>query len=315
MTDYLIVAEAVISVLSVICNAILVFVILATRRLRNNTNYLVANIAVADMLTGLVSLPLDIIAIVVPEWTEGNWIQCILTYSVIMFILWASLFSVLAITCERFWAIVYPFSYQKHVTRNVVLIVIGVMYVASFLLALPTPLSWVNGRSPDIMWCFGYQSSTPPEIGIPSFIGIMVICTITAGMNFKIMRVAQIQSAKIAAIDAVVTSGKKTKFSKEKRITLFLSFVALYFVISWITLLVQITLAYFQIETPMELWTFSITFAFSNAALNPIIYGMGQGQYRRAFLRLCCKKSSIAPEESGTAMSVPSNTLETTTKP
>ncbi|WKY12872.1 hypothetical protein Q1695_004019 [Nippostrongylus brasiliensis] len=102
-------------VLVVFGNGIVIFAVLIDRKLKSvTTNKFIASLAVSDLLVGLVVMPLSLYyKLHNDEWTLGyTWCQFHLVSGV--FSTTASIVHLVAISLDRYFAIMFPTEYQRH---------------------------------------------------------------------------------------------------------------------------------------------------------------------------------------------------------
>lgn len=126
---------AVIFLVSIVGNTLVVVVIIRRRRMRTVINYFILNLAVADLAMTCICIPFDI-----PVQENGyRWpygpIMCRIIYPLQTMSLFASVFTLMAVSLNRFWAIVYPL--RRQMTKSVATLVIGIIWLMSALLTVP----------------------------------------------------------------------------------------------------------------------------------------------------------------------------------
>ena len=105
--------ELTCSVLSTLGNSLVLYVYARHRSLRTVKNAYVASLAVADLLVGLVGIPFALATSVgLPTQFEA----CLVMDSLLLLLCTASIMSLMAVTVDRLWAIVRPFSYTVTMT-------------------------------------------------------------------------------------------------------------------------------------------------------------------------------------------------------
>ena len=136
------------SFLGVIGNSIVCYIIGRTKKLHNPTNYLIANLAVADLLVCITSTFKPIVDL--GQFTKSSWpatyIETILFCKFLDsgFSLWitstASALGLILVSFERFIGIVYPLHYRRLVTKTRLRIAIFCQWTLAFLGEMP----WVS---------------------------------------------------------------------------------------------------------------------------------------------------------------------------
>lgn len=106
------VLEILVAVMAIVGNAMVICVFQRERRLRRRTNYYIVSLALADLLVGLLGIPFAILASVgLPK----NLYACLFTVSLLVVLCTISIFCLVAVSVDRYWAILYPLAYSKNV--------------------------------------------------------------------------------------------------------------------------------------------------------------------------------------------------------
>ena len=122
---------AVISIFAVIGNIILIFTITRNRHLRTVTNAFIVSLAMADLLFGFPAVPFHIIA----EGATGEMFGlslanlCLISMSLTTFQIVTSVFSLFAVTLERYVCILHPLKHRRWTRRRYVIGVITTLWV------------------------------------------------------------------------------------------------------------------------------------------------------------------------------------------
>lgn len=104
--------ELLVSVVAVIGNALVIIVFYRERRLRRRTNYYIISLAIADLLVGLLGVPFAIMASVgLPKDLHA----CLFTVSLLVVLCTISIFCLVAVSIDRYWAILHPMAYSRNV--------------------------------------------------------------------------------------------------------------------------------------------------------------------------------------------------------
>lgn len=126
---------AVIFLISVSGNTLVCTVIVKRHRMRTVTNCFILNLAVADLAITCICIPFDI---PVQEnnykWPYGSFL-CKLLYPLQTMATLASIFTLMAVSLNRFWAIVHPL--QNQITKRYAKGFISAIWLLSALVSLP----------------------------------------------------------------------------------------------------------------------------------------------------------------------------------
>lgn len=115
----------------------MIFAVYSTRALRKITNYSLVSLAFADLVVGVVVLPVRIVE--VQDFHKSQNIRwCQFSLSLTLFSLSASVLNLLIVTVERYFAIILPLTYSGKVTaRRNFYAIIAVWVVAISVSFLP----------------------------------------------------------------------------------------------------------------------------------------------------------------------------------
>ncbi|XP_013785118.1 probable G-protein coupled receptor No18 [Limulus polyphemus] len=134
-------ALSVLIVLTLVGNTLVIAAVATTRRMRTITNYFVVSLAVADLLVGLLVLPLAVIQEVHHSWPLGR-VVCEFWISMDVLLCTASILNLCCISLDRYFAITSPMSYVvKRNSRLAVVMICGV-WVMSALITCPPIFGW-----------------------------------------------------------------------------------------------------------------------------------------------------------------------------
>lgn len=104
--------EVLVSVVACVGNACVIIVFHRERRLRKRTNYYIVSLAIADFLVGLLGIPFAILASI---GLPTDLYACLFTISLLVVLCTISIFCLVAVSIDRYWAILYPLAYSRNV--------------------------------------------------------------------------------------------------------------------------------------------------------------------------------------------------------
>uniref|UniRef100_A0A034WQT6 Tachykinin-like peptides receptor 99D n=1 Tax=Bactrocera dorsalis TaxID=27457 RepID=A0A034WQT6_BACDO len=128
-----------ISILAVIGNSLVIWVVVTTRQMRTVTNMYIANLAFADVVIGLFCIPFQFQAALLQRWNLP-WFMCGFCPFIQALTVNVSVFTLTAIAIDRHRAIINPLRARptKWVSK---LILIGI-WLAAFLFATPCAIAF-----------------------------------------------------------------------------------------------------------------------------------------------------------------------------
>ncbi|XP_021354155.1 cardioacceleratory peptide receptor-like [Mizuhopecten yessoensis] len=115
-------------------NALVLFLIFMSRKIKSRMNMFIANLACADLLVGIFFILTDIFWKITIEWHAGN-VVCKLIKFTQTFVMYGSSYALVALTIDRLEAIARPLNFQTRSRRYRILISLGWFF--SFLFSLP----------------------------------------------------------------------------------------------------------------------------------------------------------------------------------
>lgn len=274
--------QVIIMVVIVSGNVLVLVAIIRFKHLRDITGIFVANLATADLVTGL-SLPFQIAFFYHPH-LERNKIACLLRYGVISFACNASAYSLLCTVLDRYIAIAHPFEYVRLMTDKVAYGLIAFIWIVDLLISL-VPLFGAHNWETAPM-CL-YEIVIDKYFRLFNSVHQMVIAFIILVTYIKIFFIVRSQIRRIQT-EAVFNTGDTTN-RPSKQMNRVIGMVVLCFQISWLPFfIVQLMLIEDLTVTKVLVANFLVFLGILNSTVNPIIYAWKNKQFRLAFRKLLC---------------------------
>ncbi|XP_049866163.1 RYamide receptor-like [Pectinophora gossypiella] len=129
-----------ISVLAVVGNFLVMWVVATSRRMQSVTNCYIANLALADIVIGLFAVPFQFQAALLQRWLLPHF-MCPFCPFVQALSVNVSVFTLTAIAVDRHRAIITPLS--AHTSKRVAKVIIVFIWVLALSLAAPMAMFWV----------------------------------------------------------------------------------------------------------------------------------------------------------------------------
>lgn len=123
--------------LTICGNCLVICVIVRNRSMRTVTNFFLANLAVADLMVAIFCIIPQMMWFVSPTWSLGP-VMCKLHKYMLGVTTNASIFIMIAISGERFVAIIYPLRIRRVLTIGRLSCILCLLWLLSFLLSIPT---------------------------------------------------------------------------------------------------------------------------------------------------------------------------------
>ena len=299
MSVYLI----VILVLTVAGNLLVISVVIAYQRLQQVTNYFIVSLAVSDLLYAALSLPFYIYA------TLHNGLWCLdlatcTTWLVVDAVCSsASICNLAAISIDRLLAITSPFRYRELMTQKRAFIILGGVWIYSFMWGGLCILNWQDPDLPGIASTLNNQPiaclrTEPIYYTVAAALAFFVPLLIVLTAYSIILKVAITQAKAVAALDPDRDKRKKANFFREVKATKTVALVIGAFVISWLPVFIILVISLwdkdgtkkFEVNHPKLhkaiFFTFLRVLNPMNSCVNPIIYAVFNSNFRSAFLKI-----------------------------
>lgn len=286
------VSFAVVVLVNLIGNGVVCLVVLRYQGMRGPINYLLVNLAVADILVALSITPVYVIkwAFHHPSGTAGDYLCKFITGGNFIWIGGSvSAFSLVAVAVERYFAVVYPLDKRWRLTNRRLTAVIIAGWIYGVLFNLPIffvaryaedgvfhcPEHWPNERSAKVytIACFFVFGAIP--IGAMAFLYLKMTCSLWKSQ-----------------VD-LTSSSEQARIRSRLKVTKMVAVVSIMYAVCWLPNVVLYMLSQFK----PELYAFgsvpyvaSVVLVGVNSAINPFIYALHSANFRQHISgALCCK--------------------------
>ncbi|XP_073406904.1 histamine H3 receptor-like [Dendrobates tinctorius] len=301
-----ILAPLLLEMFQVLGNTLVILAFIIDKRLRNQSNFFLLNLAICDFFIGAFCIPVSASYILTDKWTLGN-VLCKVWLVADNLMCTASVFNIVLISYDRFlsitMAVVYRSQQRNHSQTAVKM---AAVWVLSFLLYSPAIILWeyVNGDPliPVGLCVAGYYYSWHFLLGASTFDFFLPLICITF-FNLSIYWNIKKRSRKIHQVVKPSNTHppdqksrtQAMKLSRDKKVARSLTVLVCVFGICWApyTLLQTIRAAchddcvesYWNQVTSWMLWI--------NSSVNPIIYPLCHKTFRDALVKMFhkCKVS------------------------
>ena len=301
--------QTIVGFLGICGNSLVCVVIIKVHFMHTTTNAFIFNQALIDLLGSLLVICSSLIPIPDPIPSgAGGLLLCKLWISkYFLFGLFVtSTFNLVALTLERYIAIVFPFRYHILGTRRNVIAVILSVWVAAFLFVSYSIFirSLENGQ------CIQILVAYPQVLGVAVFVityllpvtvMLIVYVHITIVLKKGAARVGPAPTASTAPGGREAVEGQGESLMRARRNTfktLLIVFVT--FTVCWTPN--EITFLLFNLGVDVDftsaIYIISVAMVAANGCLNPFIYAIKYKQFRKALATLFCRRGVIAEESS-----------------
>ena len=264
-------------------NSLVILVIIRSRSKKTPMNYLLLNLAVADLTSGVFLAPSLILkgTFTYPQGPGGDALCRLFDGSLAWLGLYSSVISLVFIAFNRYYAIMEPFCIRHRITTKKIKIFIPVCWIASVIINFPS----LYFRK------FGNRERACPllikevySLFYFPFAGILPISIMSVLYSRAIHRLWFEKSTTPTTLQAVRLSRKK--------VTKTMLLITATFVIFWFPELIGYSLEnispdLFSIHPTLHSVFHSLIVL--NSTVNPVIYAFQSGKFRRELKKLFCR--------------------------
>ncbi|XP_063628084.1 tachykinin-like peptides receptor 86C [Cydia splendana] len=301
---------AIMLMLAVLGNTLVIWIVLAHRRMRTVTNCFLVNLAIADLLMATLNGVPNFVFLVTAHWPFGA-ITCTASNFTANLTVSAGVFTLVAITVDRYVAIVKPL--QHRLSRSVARAALLTVWCASALLALPSLLysdtykkKYINGEREIcfIKWPDGsYPTSKTDYCYNLVFLGVTYVLPMTV-MVWAYVRMSAALRGR--AIGECTHHQMQVVRAKRKVVRMFV-LVVMVFALCWLPYHAYFVLVYHHqrlASAPVAQHVYLLFYwlAMANSMFNPLIYYWMSNKFRVYFRVVLCwcrsSKTKTPPEMS-----------------
>ena len=278
----------VLIILSFFGNLTTIYVFCRKPRLRTPTNITIIFLSITDILMALSVMPFSLVSFINRKWPFSGT-ACTLNAFLIGGLLAFSLFTMSCTAITRYFRVVRPSMHQSLTGKRSVLVISGFWFTILVLTAIPIFVDSGHGRYYSTR-CFcrlHYQNRTVYwKIDIVrAMLSVVMGCTIFLGY-YKVFRFV---SRHNQAVLPNLQQGNHPRI-EEVKVTRTLSLVVFGFVACWIPTGIIEGLDFIShslgFQVPAFLAFQRTTFMFASSAVNPLIYGFTNKQFKKEFLEM-----------------------------
>ncbi|XP_066290642.1 neuropeptide FF receptor 2-like [Branchiostoma lanceolatum] len=284
------VAYGLVSLMCIMGNALVCVVVAKNKSMRTVTNYLIVNMAVSDLLVGVVCTPVTLVDNLTIGWMFGA-VMCKLIPIVQGISFAASVLTLVAIAVDRYLAVITPT--ESKLTNMRTFVIIVVIWLSA--VAMMSPLAFVIQYDDEKHFCDEKWATLDGQKNYT--LSLFVLCYVAPLTAITVMyiRVAVrlYQSSMRSSVQGATRRGvgnKRAKLGNKVRVFKMLVVVVVLFTLLHLPLHTVTMLADYgnlEIEDLKRLYFYGYPVAhwltFFNSCVNPIVYGCMNRNFRSGF--------------------------------
>ena len=270
---------------NVVGNSLVILVILKSRSMKTPMNYLILNLAVADLTAGVFLAPSLILrgTFTYPQGPGGDALCRLFNGPLAWLGLYSSVFSLVFIAFDRYYAIMKPFSVRHRITIKRLKIFIPVCWAASGIIIFPF-LYFRTFDNKDRVCLLHTTERIYLTIFYVLSLGIFPVGIMSVLYSRVIHRLWFKKATNPTTLQAVRLSRKK--------VTKTMLLISVIYVICWFPELI----AHFLVNIFPEIFHIHSTWydvvhslIVLNSTVNPVIYAFQSGKFRRELKKIFCR--------------------------
>ena len=265
-------------------NSIVLAVVRHIRSMQTVTNYLLANVALADLLTLI--WPSNMSSFLGPNIgnATGNFLCKFIDFFPLV-TMSVSALTLATLAVERYQGLVKPFSSRLKLTKKSVIYVIFVVWIVAFAFLTPFLLFTEFNKEKD--QCLHSFTSTGGAVVVVIFtiVTVLIPCVTITFCYFRIIKGLYFSNEILdarAANEVVLEEDTRMK----KKLVTTLVIVTTFFIVCHAPYTVLLIMVVTGTTTKGILWL-TIFVVYCNSMLNPILYALRSANYREGIKRIC----------------------------
>ncbi|XP_031829539.1 tachykinin-like peptides receptor 99D isoform X2 [Nomia melanderi] len=275
-------------------NLIVIWIVLAHKRMRTVTNYFLVNLSIADAMASTLNVTVNYIYMLNSHWPFGT-LYCKICQFIAVLTICASVFTLMAISIDRYMAIVNPL--KPRMGKRATLCVATIIWIVGVILSLPMLLfyttfteNFANGEVRVICYSvFPNSDDNGPSYDEYLYNVIFMILTYflpIGSMTFTYARIGlELWGSQSIGEN---TAGQLESIRSKRRIVKMMIVVVVIFAVCWLPFHVYFIITSYLPEITNEPYIQEVYLgiywlAMSNSMYNPIIYCWMNSRFRRGF--------------------------------
>ena len=288
-------AYCLIILLSLAGNSVVIVTVWRNISMRSVTNLFIANLAASDLLITFLGMPNMITQLYLGrKWIFGEALCKLVVFFQSVSVA-SSILTLLAITFDRFWAIIFPFKQRLgFLSARIILAVIWMfsfLVMAPFLYAQRVTVGDEGYKTCIEDWAPLFNPvSAAKDYTLILFTTLYLFPLLTMVVLYSVI-VSKLWRRQIPGFRSN-RDELRTRILRQKVVKMLITVVSL-FCICWLPLYVY-QFIYFFVAEKLPCFDSSFTFYFislflghSNSAINPFLYALFHRKYRQGFKSAC----------------------------
>ncbi|XP_022086337.1 allatostatin-A receptor-like [Acanthaster planci] len=300
----------IIACLGIAGNFIVIFALIKVPSLRNCTSYFIIHLAATDLITSIWVIPFHMLSVVphIPEGLGGELVcRLFLSKYPLWVTIFASVYSMVCVTMERFFAVVYPLKYKAlYTTSRIVPMIVSCWLVGAVS-------NWFFFYNYDYVSGKGCIFVSWPSSAVSAVIGVYIFAVVYF-IPITTMLVAHWKMIKSLKKQASSLEGKACRGGACKKqawqlqvaqdLSRMLLVVVVTYAACWLPN--QVLFLAYNLGVPVSFaslpFHLSVILALCNSCINPFIYTLKNEQFRNGVRKALCLRATGVVEPAANSL-------------
>ena len=288
-------AYSIIILLSLTGNSIVIITVWRNISMRSVTNVFIANLAASDLLITFLGMPNMITQLYLGfKWIFGEALCKIVVFSQSVSVA-SSILTLLAISFDRFWAIIFPF--RTRLSFFAARFILAAIWVISLLVMAPFLYAQrviVGSEGYEMCiedWSPAFNPiSAPKDYTLILFTTLYIFPLLTMFFMYSVI-VSKLWRRQVPGFRSS-RDELRTREMKQKVVKMLIIVISL-FCVCWLPLYVYHFIVFFALDkipcfdSSLSFYFISLFLGHSNSAINPYLYALFHRKYRQGFKAAC----------------------------
>lgn len=264
-------------IFAIVGNTMVLFAVYMNENLRRISNYFLCSLAVADLIVGLIHIPLYSSLMALHVDSKGIVLK--LDFFLWLQVLFATTLNLCAVSVDRYIAVKMPLKYTVYMTERNCGRIIALVWSCSVLFAIP-------GVFIDDLTSWSEYTASCSMVTLLISLFVIIACYV------EMLKISRQQMNKIGCAEATIVNAEQRKNKKNRKAVTTFAIVTVVFMLAFTPNLVMSVWYEYSKEDCEEkrfvfrLWTMSLFVMHLSSSANPVIYGLRNKDFMTAFKRM-----------------------------
>ncbi|XP_068748635.1 melatonin receptor type 1A-like [Montipora capricornis] len=269
------------------------------KQLRTVPNFLLLNLAIADIFSTVITLPALVSVLVLGGWTfhplvcQFQAFQAYTSYC-------CNLLTLAVSSISRYYATAHPIKYRITFQVHRICLMIAIIWIASLLIASVPVLGWGRYRFEPLYALCVHETNFSPSFDVFLFFLLMLNATVIVACYSRIFRAVKKRHRSVNFLLATRSCSRQLELMnrQETRQTNTIFIVICLFAVCYLPTIVIGFVVFTPVQVPRFARMFS-TFSVSfTSVVNPIVYWMRTKSFRDALKGLFGRRAATVQQSS-----------------